>query len=269
MANKKCPKCGEENPAEAVMCWACYTPLAGGAAAVAGGGLVTPRGGAAAVTPAATAAAENDEKKGIDPKLFLVIGLLVGAVIIGGFTTGIFNPGGGEADVVPPLPEGPTGGTGGPITNPPPLQPVAPPTISDGGATTPTGIGPVGTAFRTVVPPNPRYSNGTMGIMATTPNISPAQARYLAKFAQQSIAPGGRWTAMQVVVFSEPNAAKVFQKYQASRQGAKLDNNAYQELANQGIWRSVPAYYETKGKDGQSFQPSANPNNWWTRRGTR
>ena len=29
MNNKtqKCPKCGEENPAEAVMCWACYTPL--------------------------------------------------------------------------------------------------------------------------------------------------------------------------------------------------------------------------------------------------
>ena len=24
-----CPKCGEENPAEAVMCWACYTPLHG------------------------------------------------------------------------------------------------------------------------------------------------------------------------------------------------------------------------------------------------
>ncbi|RYG70864.1 hypothetical protein EON80_06595 [bacterium] len=32
MASKKCPKCGEDNPAEAVMCWACYTPLSGGPA---------------------------------------------------------------------------------------------------------------------------------------------------------------------------------------------------------------------------------------------
>ena len=30
--NHKCPKCGEESPADAVMCWACYTPLGAGRA---------------------------------------------------------------------------------------------------------------------------------------------------------------------------------------------------------------------------------------------
>ncbi len=30
--NQKCPHCGEENPAEAVMCWTCYTPLRAGKA---------------------------------------------------------------------------------------------------------------------------------------------------------------------------------------------------------------------------------------------
>ncbi|MBW3636833.1 MAG: hypothetical protein KY445_10280 [Armatimonadetes bacterium] len=27
MDSKICPRCGEENPSEAVMCWSCYTPL--------------------------------------------------------------------------------------------------------------------------------------------------------------------------------------------------------------------------------------------------
>lgn len=30
MKTQQCPKCGEENPSEAVMCWACYTPLGRG-----------------------------------------------------------------------------------------------------------------------------------------------------------------------------------------------------------------------------------------------
>ena len=29
METKRCPKCGEENPPEAVLCWACYTPFSG------------------------------------------------------------------------------------------------------------------------------------------------------------------------------------------------------------------------------------------------
>ncbi len=270
MATKKCPKCGEENPAEAVMCWACYTPLAGGAAAVAGGGLVTPRGGAAAVTPAATAAHQNDEKAATDPKVFLVAGLLVGAMIIGGFTTGII-PGllGGKSEAPVPLQED-TGGGGGqdegfsnplpPVQQPPALTMPAPGGGGGAAVTPPSQESP----FKTVVPPDPRYANGTMGIMATAPNISPATARSLAKYAKQQFAAGGKWTAMQVVVFSDPGAAGAFRKYQAQRRGAKLTPREYQDLASQGVWASVPAFYETKGKNEQTFQPSANPNGWWT-----
>lgn len=268
MATKKCPKCGEENPAEAVMCWACYTPLAGGAAAVAGGGLVAPRGGAAAVTPAATAAAQDDDKKAIDPKIFLIAGLLVGAIIIGAFTTGIF--GSSSSSTLPEvLPSGPTGGEPNTFPSSPQQQQVAPPVISNSGPT--VGQSPttpvVAAHFTTVVPPDPRYSNGTMGIIPTTPNISSAEAVGLAKYAQRMFAPGGRWTAMQVVVFSNPDSAKTFRKYQASRKGAKLTNNDYQALADQGVWNGVPAYYETQGKAERSYQPSASPNNWWTARG--
>ena len=276
MATKKCPKCGEENPAEAVMCWACYTPLAGGAAAVAGGGLVTPRGGAAAVTPAGTAAAiDGDEKKAIDPKIFFVVGGLLVAGLIFAFTSGVFG-GGGDDIVLPPGPGDTTGGraTGGGMTSG--QTRVIPPSNTGGGGTsgggTTTGpvLPPATAAFRTVVPPNPRYANGTMAILPNTPNISPAAASEMAKYAQQMFAPGGRWTAMQVVVFNDPDAAKAFQKYQSQRKGAKLTNNEYQELANDGLWNSVPAYYETQGNSaGQSFQPSASPNNWWTGRGRR
>lgn len=264
MANKKCPKCGEENPAEAVMCWACYTPLAGGAAAVAGGGLVAPRGGVAAVTPAATAAHEDDDKKAIDPKLFLIAGLLVGAIIIGGFTTGIF---GSKTTDVPVLPDGPTETISG-VQPVQPIQPppvISPPTIdvpsSPGGATTP----PVALTFKIVVPPDPRWANGTVAIMPNTPGMTPAQAGQMAKYARQAIAPGGRWTSMQVLVFSDSGSAKAFQKYQAPRKGAKLDAGDYQALAGQGVWSGVSAYLETKGKSdgGQLFNPSASPNGWW------
>ena len=269
MATKKCPKCGEENPAEAVMCWACYTPLAGGAAAAAGGGLVTPRGGAAAVTPAATAAQE-DEKKALDPKIFLVAGLLVGALIIGGFTTGIFGSSNSSTLPMPDLPEGPIVPGGPGVSQPGPV----PPPITNfgsggGGGGGTTGPAPVGTRFKTVVPPNPRYANGTMGIIATPANISPAQASGLAKYAQQMFAPNGRWKAMQVVVFSDDAAAKTFQRYQARRMGAKLTPKEYQELAQMGIWSKVPAYYEKQGNSEGSYQPSASPNSWWTGRASR
>ena len=269
MATKKCPKCGEENPAEAVMCWACYTPLAGGAAAVAGGGLVTPRGGAAAVTPAATAAAQDEEKKAIDPKIFLVLGLLLVAGVIGGFTSGIFG-GSGGADTLPtdlPSNTGSTTGSSGGII---PQQPSNPGIVAQPSSNSNSGVGsvtPQAAPFRIVVPPDPRYSNGTMAIIPTTPNVSPAQASGLAKYAKQMVSPGGRWKSMQVVVFNNPAAAKAFQKYQAPRKGAKLSANDYAALAGQGVWSGAPAYYETQGNSEQSFQPSANPNNWWTSRG--
>ena len=267
MATKKCPKCGEENPAEAVMCWACYTPLAGGAAAATAGGLVAPRGGAAAVAPAATAARQEEEKKAIDPRIFLVVGLLVVAGIIGGFTTGVFG-GGGNSEVLPAvtLTQGGGGRTrpagGGTTINVNPSSPVvvSPPTNSGPGNQRPVAIN-----FKTIVPPNPKYTNGTMAILAPTANISPTEALALAKHARQLFAPNGRWTQMQILVFNNPDAAKAFQKYQADNKDAPLTDPEYQDLAGRGIWGSVPAYYETKGKAERAFSPSTSANGWWSR----
>lgn len=266
MATKKCPKCGEENPAEAVMCWACYTPLAGGAAAAAGGGLVAPRGGAAAVTPAATAAAE-EEKKAVDPKIFLVAGLLLVALVIGGFTTGLFGGGGSsssEDSTLPAVdPQGPGNTTGGgaPPPPPPPQQVTMP--SSDNSNSSSSDVKPPPIPYTVVSPPNPRYETGTIGIVATQPNVSAAQAAGLARFAKRQFAPNGRWKNMQVAVFSNRAAAKAFQKYQAKRQNIRLSPGDYQALAGQGVWSSVPSFLESNGSREQIYDPSRNPNNWW------
>ena len=52
-AQKQCPKCGEKNPAEAVMCWACYTSLSGGAMAAPPASVSIPSAGVASVSAAA------------------------------------------------------------------------------------------------------------------------------------------------------------------------------------------------------------------------
>ncbi len=269
MATKKCPKCGEENPAEAVMCWACYTPLAGGAAAVAGGGLVTPRGGAAAVTPAATAAAQDSEKTPVDPKIFVVVGLLVVAAVIGSFTTGLIG-GKGGGDIAPPdvttIVENPAGSGARPQQQPVFNQPTFnPPTNNPPPPQTPGGQPPI-PQMRVIVPPDPRQPTGTMGIVVNTPNVSNKQAIDMAKSAQQAFKSGGKWTSMQVVVFNNPETAIAFKKYQAQRRGAGLTPYQYQDLANQGVWNSVPAYYETRGTTGATYSPSSNPRGWWARR---
>ena len=265
MATKKCPKCGEENPAEAVMCWACYTPLAGGAAAATAGGLVAPRGGAAAVTPAATAARDDEEKQKIDPKIFLVVGLLFGAMIIGGFTTGFFSSLGASSEATEITPT-----EGVPVTQPQaPTNPnPAPGPITVPGSVnvpTTTGGGTVAAIKRYEVfaPPNPGFTVGTIGIYATTPGINEAQAIALAKFARDQFAPTGKWTQMQVVVFNNRDSAKVFQKYQAKRQNAALTLGDFQRMANDGVWSSAPAYVESQANKLSVFRPARSPNRWW------
>ena len=268
MATKKCPKCGEENPAEAVMCWACYTPLAGGAAAVAGGGLVTPRGGAAAVTPAATAAAQDEKSSAVDPKIFVVVALLLGAMVIGAFTTGLVGGKPDNTDLLPNVEQ--VGGdvTGGEFIAPP-VAPVAPPTTFAGPTTTtqnPGGTQVVPPQTKVVVPPSPSQPIGTMGVVLNSPNVSAGQALALAKAAKRQFEGGGRWKGMQVVVFNNVESASAFRKYQTQRKGAPLTASQYQELADQGLWANVPVYYETRGKTEYPYSPSASPKNWWAGR---
>ena len=264
MASKKCPKCGEDNPAEAVMCWACYTPLTGSAPipGAMGTGAVRPGAGAATGKPGPIGAPTEEEgaKKQIDPKLFVVGGLLVLGLIV----AGVMNFGGSKTDDGT-LPANPDGGTETPAVpnngGGAPAPPPAPPTIPSDPNAAP--VTPSALPYNVIVPPNPQYATGTMGILATQPNISPAQAGSLAKFARNQFARNGKWTGMQIAVFSNSDAARQFAAYQAKRKGAPLKPNDYQQLG--GVWTSVPAFYESSGKRESVAYPTRNPGSWWTR----
>jgi hypothetical protein len=266
VASKKCPKCGEDNPAEAVMCWACYTPLAGSApipvagAARAGAGGVAGKGG-----PVGAPTQEDGEKKQLDPKLFVVGGLLLLGIIV----AVVMNMGGsGGSDDSTPMGQDPgttsmspdPGGGGAP----PPPAPVAPPSFA-GQSNTP--VEPVALPYNVIVPPNAKYATGTMGILATQANITPNQARGLAKFAHDQFSRNGKWSKMQIAVFSDAGAARTFATYQSRRRGAPMTANDYRELANSNVWSGAPAFYESSGKRESIAYPASNPMNWWTRSG--
>ena len=145
--------------------------------------------------------------------------------------------------------------------NPPVIVPDPPsraPTTTDGGG---DGGGP---PFRVMVAPNPRYTTGVMGIVARQPNVSPAQAVTLGRAAKNAVARNGRWNRMQVVVFNNQDVAKSFLKYQAARQYLSLSGPQFQDLAQQRVWESVPAYLEFEGNRVTPYQPTRNPSAWWT-----
>ena len=264
MASKKCPKCGEDNPAEAVMCWACYTPLTGNAPipGAMGNGAVRPGAGAATGKPGPIGAPTEEEgsKKPIDPKLFVVGGLLVLGLVI----AGVMNFSGGSSSTDDPTPTNPVNPDGGGTTAGAPAPPApapAPPSIpSDPNA---AAVAPAALPYNVIVPPNPQYATGTMGILATQANISPGQAASLAKFARNQFARNGKWTGMQIAVFSNSDSARQFAAYQAKRKGAPLKAGDYQQLS--GVWSGAPAFYESSGKRESVAYPSRNPNAWWGR----
>ena len=271
MAQKKCPKCGEDNPAEAVMCWACYTPLSGapavgaGAVAAAGGGLAA-KGPIGSPLGAPSGSEGAGEKKKLDPKTigvaaFMVVGILVAFLANGGMSGG----GSGEEETpaaedkpADPNPGGGAAPTGG--VAPPPFT-AAP----GGGGQAPPA--PIPLPFQTVVPPNPKYKTGTMGIKVTGNGaLSPGQAAGFAKFARNQFARNGNWTDMQICVFSDDKTADAFKAYQGARRGAPLTNADYAQLAARGVWNNSPAFLEARGKKELVYTPSLNPSGWWIRR---
>jgi hypothetical protein len=201
------------------------------------------------------------EKKKIDPKLigvgaFLVVGALVAFLVNGGMSGGS-----GEEVVAGPVSD--------PAANPgvsaPPQGGVAPPAFSPapgGGGQAPPA--PVPLPFTTVVPPNPNYKTGTMGIRVTGDGaLSPAKAAGFAKFARNQFARNGRWTNMQICVFNDDKTANAFKAYQAARRGAPLTNTDYTQLASRGVWTSTPVFLEARGNSEKVYFPSRNPNAWW------
>jgi len=271
VANKKCPKCGEDNPAEAVMCWACYTPLTAGAGAAmspgAGSGATAlPRSSArpGAVQP------DEKEKKKVDPRLFFVGGGLLVAGVIFAFTTGLFGgSGGGDVGAPPADPTGPTNGPSSgtptrPMSGSPqvmtPGSPPGPPVSSGGGG---GSIVAQPAPYSVVVSPNPRFRTAVQAITPTNQISSDKEAVGLAKAARENLQKSGKWTNTQIVVFSNRQSASAFQQYMNDRRGAPLDKDNYAELAQQNAWTGAAAYYTSTGNSEHVYYPSQNPKGWW------
>ncbi len=255
MASKKCPKCGEDNPAEAVMCWACYTPLSGSAPLGAGlaGGVAT--AGAMPKTagaPIGIPQTEAPAKKGIDPKVIGVGAFLLVAVVAAIFMSGAL---GGKPTVemgttfVPQEDFVPSTNGGAPPSS------VTVPTLGTGSGTGSAPPAPVPQAFTTIASPSAKWNTGTLGILLTG-NSSPAGA---AKFAKDQFARNGNWANMQVAVFTDKATADSFAKYQSSHNNEPLAGGKFQELANQGIWANMPAFLDARGKQEKMYYPARSP----------
>lgn len=260
MASKKCPKCGEDNPAEAVMCWACYTPLSGsaplgaGLAAAATAGAMPKTVGA----PIGVPQTQQPAKKGIDPKLigvgaFLLVGGLAALLmsgLMGGKSGEVVATGVDPTAPIDFAPSIPSGG-GRPVA-------VAPPMLGGGGG----GGAPPAPAplpFKTVASPGGGFKTGTMGILVAG-NANMAGA---AKFAKDQFASNGRWTNMQVAVFTDPATGDAFAKFQSARKNAPLTNAEFRELADSGVWNNTPVFLDSRGSQERIYYPSRSPQSWW------
>ena len=259
MNKKKCPKCGEENPTEAVMCWACYTLLSG-ESNVAGS---TP-GGAKAATDS------GEEKKKIPPWQLAVIGVaLLGGLFLGARTM-MTPPSDGEEE------ETPTTET---ADDPKKTDDKEPETTPAAPASAPSAPPPAGTAvpapqeapFTVVVPPNPRLSVATMAIVPTDGTATGPQAAALAAYTRRQFKGNTKqWSSLYIYVFSDAQSAQYFAEYMKRRKGATLAASDYSYLSN--LWGSVLTRYEYttyKGKRVErALYPSKNPNGWWNQRAT-
>jgi hypothetical protein len=245
---KKCPKCGENNPVEAVMCWACYTPLSGSAAAGTSG--TGPPGG-----PAAAHAGGESNKKAIAPWQIGVIGAAI--LVVAGMAFMSMRG--------PDTPEYPTGGGSGggsipDITFPPqpnsnPLVPqVDAPTVATGGAARDPAP-----PYNITTSPSTKSPVATVGMVPTQP-VTARQAAALATGMKQRLR-GGPWRSMQVYVFADQEAARAFNDHQRGRDGAPLGLDDYKAL--QGVWQKTLARYENNGGSEGVRYPQSNPSGWW------
>jgi hypothetical protein len=249
MNQKKCPKCGENNPVEAVMCWACYTPLSASAAA----GASTVAGG----PPAGAASRGGDEnKKAIAP---WQIGVIAAALLaLGG--TGFMVMSGSSA------PE--QYGTGGDIVVEGPRGGAFPP-VGGGGVTTavPPLSSPAGqqTQQQPVSPyivttsPNPNSAVGTVGIVPKQAVDARGAAALAAGMSQRL---GGKWKNLHIYVFADSQSARSFNSVVRRNGGRPLNGQDYQQLS--GIWAQTLARVVIADGRRSVDYPQSNPNGWWS-----
>jgi len=261
VAQKKCPKCGEDNPAEAVMCWACYTPLTGAAAASASAGVAA----RPAATPVRPMQSEDSGKKPVSPGL---IGMLAIVALIA-LVMGLKSVMGGSPDDgwVPPIVQ-PGGDTGAPL--PPesgPAGEVAPaPEASGGGVPLPGTIPPVALPYKITTLPNSNRPYGTMALVPTEANVSESRAASLAAFQLRRYSKGqvSRWNEFHIFVFKDMQSAQVFNDYVKAFRTKPLTSNDYNNLKN--IWPNTLVRYQYYNQREYVDYPSKNPSGWWLKR---
>ena len=249
MENKKrCPKCGEENPPEAVMCWACYTPLSAAAAA-----------GASHAKNASNSASTLDEEDDKDRKSsaqpWQIAVIAIGLIFLLFQVGKNFLPSGSSGDT---LPDAAAPGEMAPISEvAPPQQSTTAPTSSTVTAVTPSQL-----PFTIAISPNPNITVGTMAIVPTTPNISISQAASLAAFTRTQFGQMKRWSRLYIYVFRDQDSAKQFANYQRPRRGAPLTDSDYRNLTS--LWGSALSCYEYNNGSDRVYTPTNNPSGWWT-----
>jgi len=260
---KKCPKCGEDNPPEAVMCWACYTPLSGESAA---------SGGVSKKQPLAAATAGDEEKKKMPPWQLAVVGVaLLGGLFLG-VRTMMSSPE-EEGEGTPPTESAPSPGMPAPPPPPPPSPGMpAPPPPSPAPPSPPPAAGipapsPQRSPYSVMVAPSPRLSIATMGIVPNDGTATGVQAASLASYARRQIKPRitKRWSTLYIYVFADQESAEYFSRYMKKRKGRALTNDDFTHL--QALWSSVLARYTYTTYKGKRVErilyPSKNPGGWW------
>lgn len=248
MSQKKCPKCGENNPAEAVMCWACYTPLAGGATAM-------PHASA----PVGQSASAERTKNSVAPWQIAVIGVALLVAVVGSFA--MMSRAKPDTDTTPYAAPAP----------PPDVSSGSGPAIStyvegSAGAAGASAVSPAQPSqpgqmlFTVSLPPKSGVAWGTMAIVPS--GAAAGQEAALAAAACQQAVSGGKWDGLYVYVFSDAASAQKFRQYQSGRGGEPLKSSDYNAL--QSLWSQVPVRYEySRGNEAIRY-PSKSPGGWWS-----
>ena len=248
MENKKrCPKCGEENPPEAVMCWACYTPLS-----AAGAGAASAKRSSSS---AQSLGDDEDEDRKPSAQPWQIAVIAIGLIFALFWVGKNFLPSGSSDDTLPAASE--------PGAMPEPGSAPAPAaqTSTSTGTSSAAAVTPQKLPFTIAVSPNPNITVGTMAIVPTTPNISTSQAASLASFTRSQFAQTKRWNKLYIYVFRDQQSAKQFADYQRPRRGAPLSNSDYSNLT--ALWGSALSCYEYDNGSERVYTPSDNPSGWW------
>lgn len=266
MNQKKCPKCGENNPPEAVMCWACYTPLSGGAVASATAG---PGGGPRGAGTGAVAADSGQGGVSIPSWAYAAGGIVLAIVVLMGAKILLFSGDSSAGTDTTATTSDTSGGTSGPFTS---GGGGSRGTSGSSGSSGSSSSGPSSPSqqapaqqdipFNMIVSPNEQSPVGVLGIVPKA-QTGPTQAAGMARFASTFYASskGHTWSQLQVYVFADINAGNRFKDFQVRRKNWALDEDAFSSLND--VWPNTQAVVVFNGNRlSKVVYPQSDANFW-------